>query len=181
MDDSLTRRSATDMSRILEERAHLPARPLLAQEPSDTIEMVVMALGPERYGVDSRQVREVLSLADLAPVPGISAFWSGIVNVRGTLYAVIDLRRYLSLAADETTDGPNTVVLVSGAQFTIGLGVDDALGIRRVRASDVGPSLAGTAWIEGQIVRGITDDLLTVLDVDALVADSALHVREELI
>jgi purine-binding chemotaxis protein CheW len=165
--------------RILEERAQALARPLRAEEPADTLEMVVMALGPERYGVDTKRVREVLVLTDLAPVPGTPAFWSGIVNVRGTLYPVLDLRRYLSLLEGDPLEGSRSVVLVSGAGRTIGIVVDDAPEVRRLPAAAIGPPLAGTPEAAPEIVRGVTEDLLTVLDVEALLADSTLVVREE--
>jgi purine-binding chemotaxis protein CheW len=167
------------MRRVLEERARALARPLRAEEPADTVEMVVMVLGPERYGVDTQYVREVLALADLAPVPGTPAFWAGIVNVRGTLYPVLDLRRYLALPDGDTAEGPGIVVLVSGAGLTIGIAADDAPEVRRVPAAAIGPALAGTPEAARATVRGLTDDLLTVLDIEALLADSTLVVREE--
>lgn len=165
--------------RILEERAQALARPLLAEEPADTVEMVGIVLGRERYGVDTQRVREVLPLGDLAPVPGTPAFWSGIINVRGTLYPVLDLRRYLSLPEGETAEGSRMVVLVSGAGITIAIVADDAPDVRRVPAAAIGPRLAGTPDAGREFVRGVTEDLLTVLDVDALLADSRLVVREE--
>ena len=165
--------------RILEKRAQALAQPLLAEEPANTVEMVVMVLGRERYGVDTQRVREVLPLDDLAPVPGTPAFWSGIVNVRGTLYPVLDLRRYLSLPEGEAAEGPRRVVLVSGAGLTIGILADDAPEVRSVPAATIGPRPAGTPEAGREFVRGVTEDLVTVLDVDALLADSRLVVREE--
>src|ERR1700730_12973631 len=100
---------------ILAKRAQALAQPLLADEPADTVEMVVMVVGQERYGVDTRHVREILGLAHLAPVPGTPSFWRGIVNVRGNLYPVLDLRRYLSLPEDNAAEGPGVVVLAAGA------------------------------------------------------------------
>jgi len=165
--------------RILEERAAVLARPLRAEEPAGTVELVVLALGPERYGVEAQRVREVLPLADLAPVPGAPSVWRGIVNVRGTLYPVLDLRRYLSLPDREHADRPEKVVLVLGASLTIAIAVDDVPEIRRLPAAAIGPALAGPSESARESVQGVTDDLLTVLDVEALLADPMLVVREE--
>src|SRR5579859_3819889 len=101
VDRSLPGANLDATQQILAERAHALAQPLLTDEPADTVEMIVMVLGRERYGVETRCVKEILGLAELAPVPGTPAFWRGIVNVRGTLYPVLDLRRYLSLPADD--------------------------------------------------------------------------------
>jgi purine-binding chemotaxis protein CheW len=165
--------------RRLEERAQALARPRPADEPADTVEMIVMALGPERYGIDTRCVREVLVLADLAPVPGTPAFWSGIVNVRGTLYPVLDLRRYLSLPDGDAVEGSRTVVLIAGAGLTVGVVADDAPEVQRVPAAAIGPPLVGTPEAARRTVRGVTEDLLTVLDVETLLADTRLAVNEE--
>jgi purine-binding chemotaxis protein CheW len=166
--------------RILAERAHALAQPLLADEPADTVEMIVMILGRERYGVDTRCVKEILGLADLAPVPGTPAFWRGIVNVRGTLYPVLDLRQFLSLPADDADEGQGTVVLVAGGGLTVGLVVDHVPGVRRIPAAAIRTLvLAGAPDTDRGSMRGVTDDLLTVLDVDALLANPRLAVRED--
>jgi purine-binding chemotaxis protein CheW len=165
--------------RILAQRAQALARPPAAEEPAGTIEIVVLALGRERYGVDAQHVREVLVLAGLAPVPGTPAFWSGLVNVRGTLYPVLDLRRYLSLPDAAAADRPRSVVLVSGERLTIGIAVDGTPDTRRVPTAAIGPALAGVPQALRAAVRGVTDDLLTILDVEAMLADPTLVVRRE--
>jgi purine-binding chemotaxis protein CheW len=176
--DHATSVDATTSQRILEERARVLARPLRAEEPADTLELVVLALGPERYGIDPRRAREVRPFADLAPVPGTPPFWAGIINIRGTLYAVLDLHRYLELPEVDAGERQKVVVLVSGSNLTVGLLVDGALGIRRIPAAAVGPALGETSEAARQIVHGVANDLLTVLDVDALLSDPRLTLKE---
>lgn len=165
---------------ILERRARALARPLQTDEPDGAAEYVVLLLGSERYGVDIRKVHETQTLESIAAVPGTPPFWAGVVNVRGTLYPVLDLRRYLGLEEDEGGgDVPKKLVLVSGAGLTVGLTVDDAPAVRRVPGSEVGPPLPGGAENARGVVSGMTRDLLAVLDVDALLADPRLALREE--
>jgi chemotaxis signal transduction protein len=101
------------------------------------------------------------------------------VNVRGTLYPVLDLHRYLELPDAAASEGDKKVLLVSGSGLTIGLLVDDAPEIRRVPAAAVGFPLRGTSEAARRIVRGVTDDLLAVLDADALLSDPRLTLKEE--
>jgi purine-binding chemotaxis protein CheW len=164
---------------ILEERARALARPFRPDEPADTVELVVLELGSERYGVDVERVREVRPLAKLAPVPGTPPLWAGVVSIRGSLYPVLDLRRYLSLSEEEQAEQPKKVVLVSGAALTVGLMVDEAPGVRRVPSASLGPPLAGASEALRGAVRGVTAELLTVLDVEALLSDPKLVVKEE--
>ena len=164
--------------RVLEERARALATVLEAEEPVDTVELVVLTVGSERYGVDAERVGEVRPLAELTPVPGAPPFWAGIVNVRGTLHPVLDLRRYLGLADADGGDQERTVVLVSGAGLTVGLMVDDAAGVRPVPAGAIGPPLGAASEAVNAAVRGVTEDLLAILDIQALLADPRLVVRE---
>jgi len=161
---------------ILEERARALARPLLSDAPVEAVELVVLAVGAERYGVDAGKVREVRPLGELAPVPGAPPFWAGVVNVRGTLYPVLDLRRYFDLGP--AGDQARKVVLVAGAGLAVGLVVEDASGVLRVPVDAIGPSLEGASEVVGATVRGVTDDLLAILDVEALLADPRLVVKE---
>src|SRR5688572_24011231 len=85
---------------ILLARARELARPPQAETRGETVELVVLALGAERYGVSSQNVQAVHALAGLTPAPGLPPFWAGLVNLRGRLVPVLNLRRYLGLAGE---------------------------------------------------------------------------------
>src|SRR5213596_3225996 len=88
---------ADHIRRVLEERARLLAR---APEPASTEptqDLLVLAVGAERYGIELRWVQEIQPLSGLTAVPGTPAFWAGVVSLRGRLHPVLDLRRYLAL------------------------------------------------------------------------------------
>jgi purine-binding chemotaxis protein CheW len=167
-----------NVQRILEQRARALARPLAAEEPEGILDLVVVTLGPERYGIDIRSVREVQPLSGLTFVPGVPAWWAGVVNVRGTLYPVLDPRSRLSLPTDEEAE-ERKVVLVWNDSICVGLLVDDAPAVRRVAAQEVRQALAGTPDAIRPMVRGVTTDLLTILDVKAMLSDPSLAVRHE--
>lgn len=163
---------------ILEERARALARPVEAGEPEETVPLVVLAVGGERYGVEIRHVREVHSFSAPTPVPGTPPFWRGLVNARGGLYPALDLRRYLGLPEPE---GPGRMVLVAGAGLVVGLMVDDVPEVREVPLSDIRPPLGAVPGPMQRVVRGVTPDLLSVIDLEALLADPQLAVDDELI
>ncbi len=176
------RAAATDagaVARILADRARALARPLRGEVSGETVELVVLALGPERYGVDTRHVIELQTLSGLSRVPGLPPIWAGIVNLRGTLCPVLDLRAYLSLPEPGEPRAARKVALVAGGGLTVGLLVDDTLEIARVPVARIGPPLMGVPGTTRGGVRGVTPDLLTVLDVEELLADPRLVVREE--
>ncbi len=174
--------SPTTLQRILEERARALARPLTAEVPRDTVELVVLALGAERYGVSIQAVQEIHPLVELKTVPGLPRFWAGLVNLHSQLYPTLALRRYLELpeATSTATPAPSgRIVLVAAAGLTVGLLVDEVLEVRRVPQAEIGPALGNTSGLRRDMISGLTSDLLIVLDLEKLLADPALVIQQE--
>src|SRR5690349_9237136 len=106
----MTDQSAARIEQILEERARALGRVPAAEAAQQEAELVVVALGAERYGVDILQVQTIQALTGLARVPGLPAFWAGLVNLRGRLYPVLNLRRYLALPGQPAEGGKLVLV-----------------------------------------------------------------------
>ena len=169
---------AEDITRVLEERARALARSSEADETSgETIGMVVLAVGDERYGVEVQEVQEIEPLDKITPIPGTPAFWSGVVNLRGSMYPVLDIERYLGLPSSEEVESPK-VALVSRNGLSVGLLVDEVPEIRQVKVSDIGPPVADGSS-KAEVVRGVTPDMLSVLDLEALLSDPALVIEDD--
>lgn len=166
--------------RILEARARALARPIASEAPQEIEEYVVLELGTERFGVEVRHVREVRPLVGLAPVPGTPPFWAGLVNVRGRVYPVLDLYRYLDLPETNRADG-GKVLLVSAAGLEVCLLADDVPEIRRLSREEIGPPLTTIDGSRREVGRGLSSDMLVVLDLEKLLADPGLVVREAVI
>ena len=165
-----------DITPVLEERAAALARSSNEDETSgETISLVVLAVGDERYGVEVQDVQEIEPLDKLTPIPGTPVFWAGVVNLRGSMYPVLDIERYLSLPAT-AAENPK-VALVSRGGLSVGLLVDEVAEIRKVRSSEIGPPVADGSS-KAEVVRGVTPDMLSVLDLEALLADPALVVED---
>jgi purine-binding chemotaxis protein CheW len=172
--------SPDQVRQILEERARALARPPDGQADGDAVELVVLAVGAERYGIDVRLIREVRPLAGLAPVPGTPAIWSGLVNLRGSLCPVLSLRRYLRAAGGQGADGADRgVLVVVTAPFTAALLVDAAVEVRRCAPGELQPLGGGAGDRAHTAVQSITGDLLQVLDPGALLGDPGLVVGRE--
>jgi purine-binding chemotaxis protein CheW len=167
------------LQQVLEERARRLARPAVDHAGEDLVELVVLSVGTERYGVDVRLVREVRPLAGLAPVPGTPEVWSGLVNLRGSLCPVLSLRRHLQVAGPEdATAGPGVLVVVT-APYPAALLVDAAAEVRRCRPGELRPVQAAAGDRAHAAVTAVTADLLQVLDPAAALADPALIVGHE--
>jgi purine-binding chemotaxis protein CheW len=170
--------------RILAERARRLAQPPEAPVSGETVDLVVLMLGPETYGVEAGFVQEVLPLDEVTPVPQVPDFWAGLVNLRGHLYPLLDLRRFLGLAPLPAANGEKKgrdaakVVLVTASGLEVGLLVDDVPQVRQVPCREIGASLVEATGAGRSFTAGVTPDLLTVLNVEALLADARLVVQE---
>jgi purine-binding chemotaxis protein CheW len=168
-----------DQQKILHARAQT-----LAQEPvqppaaDELLSIIEFSLATERYGVPTAGVREVSALRELTPLPGTPAFVLGVINIRGKIVAVIDLKALFSLPDKGLTDHYKVVILQS-PDMDLGLLVDDVAGARTLRRADLQPAPPTLTGLRAEYLQGVTSDRLAVLDVARLLADPALIVREE--
>lgn len=168
---------------ILEERARELARPMEEEERGEITSLLVLGVGAELYGIDITVAQETRPLTDLAPLPNVPPFWKGLVNVRGRLCPVLDLARYLQVpdAPDRHEDAsraPGMLVVVgSGSIVTVALLVDSVGEIRRIPAGSIKPSAAESLGGASRAILGVTQDLVSVLDTEALLGDHGLIVQ----
>jgi purine-binding chemotaxis protein CheW len=165
--------------RILKARAAALARePEPPGDPRDALEVIEFALAYERYAVESAHVREVYPLKELTPLPCTPPFVLGIVNVRGQILSVLDLRRFFELPEKGLTD-LNKVLILGSEAMEFGVLADAIVGTRLVLQSELRPSLPTLTGIREAYLRGVTGDQMAVLDAAKLLADPKIVVHEQ--
>jgi purine-binding chemotaxis protein CheW len=167
-----------DAMAILRARARALARPLEEVAATPLLELLEFRLADERYAVETRHVREVYPLKDLTPLPCTSSFVAGIVNVRGRILPVIDLKKFFDLPPEGLTD-LHRIILLEGNDLELGLLADAAVGVRFIPADSVQPALPTLTGIRSEYLKGVTADHLVVLDVARILADPTIVVHEE--
>jgi purine-binding chemotaxis protein CheW len=165
-----------EAERILSERARELAAPLQTEDRIETVGVLLVSVGDERYALALRHVVAIERSIVVTPVPGVPAWWSGIANVHGSLYPILDLGLYLGARRSDSADR-QTLVLVVAAGIGAGLLVDTVADVTRLRADTIGPS--PNAARARTVVQGVTPDLIALLDLDALLADPDLAVNDE--
>lgn len=170
--------AADETRRILRERAlALAAEPGETQTLAQSIEVVEFLLAHERYAVESSHVREVYPLENLTPLPCTPAFVLGIVNLRGEIVSVIDLRKFFDLAQTGLPDLNKVIVLESG-NMAFGILADAVVGVRRIALAGIQPSLPTLTGIREKYLRGVTAERTVVLDAEKLLTDAGIVVQE---
>lgn len=164
--------------RILTARAQALAREPGAQVTEPVIAVVEFSLATERYGIATGFVSEVLPFKEVTPVPCTPLFFTGIVNVRGRMIAVVDLKKFFDLPANGLHD-LHKVIILHTAEMDLGILADDVGGVRSVAIRQLQPSLPTLSGIGQQYLRGVTGDRLIVLDAARILGDPKIIVQEE--
>jgi purine-binding chemotaxis protein CheW len=144
---------------------------------ADMLEIAALALANERYAIETRYVREIVKLTDLTPIPGAPAFLAGIMNLRGEILAVVDLRGFFGVPVKGVTD-LSRVVVVGEERAEFGVLVDEGRQVVRLRVDQVLEPPGSVAGIGREYLRGVTEDGLIVLDGSVLVRDRRLLIDE---
>ena len=168
-----------EQQRILRSRARELARESETElGPDSFLEVVEFRLAHETFALESVCVSAVLPLEDLTPVPCTPPFVVGIINVRGHIVSVIDLKRFFDLPTASLTD-LNRVIIIHSDTMEFGVLADAVVGTRRVLLSELEPSLSTLTGVREEYFRGVTGDQTVILDARRLLADSAIVVHEE--
>ena len=168
-----------EAERILRARAHTLARaPRPAPAAGTTLELLEFRLGSERYALETRHVQDVHPLRELTPLPCTPPFVLGIVNVRGRILPVLDLKKFFDLPERGLTD-LHRIILVRGNGLELGLLADVIVGVRSVAADDLQPSLPTLSGIGADYLKGVSVERLVVLDLDRILSDPKIIVHEE--
>ena len=171
--------TAEETKRVLEERARaLTREPAQAESDDDWIEVVEFTLAHERYAIASEHVREVYPLEELTPLPCTPSFVLGIVNLRGEILSVIDIKKFFDLPEKGLTD-LNKVIVLESENMVFGIVADAIGGVRHILRTDIQPSLPTLTGIREDYLQGVTAERVVVLDAGKLLSDEKLIVNEQ--
>ncbi len=162
---------------ILLDRARELARPIVREASAEGhLDVVEFLLAHECYAIESRFVAEVFPFGDITPLPGTPAFVVGIVNFRGSVLSVIDLKFFFQLPMKGLNDRNRAIVLRSG-RMEFGVLVDAMHGTRRLAQDSLQEALPTLSGIREKYLKGVAADGVVVLDGGKLLADEALVVQ----
>jgi purine-binding chemotaxis protein CheW len=149
-----------------------PVQAMDAANTGDEQQLVVFELGAEFYGVEISRVHEIIRLQSVTHVPRAPSFVEGVINLRGKVIPVVDLRRRFGLPSGEHTRASRIVVLEIGDQV-VGVIVDGVSEVLRVNTATVEPPSPVVAGIDSEYLQGIAklpERLVILLDLDRVLA-----------
>jgi purine-binding chemotaxis protein CheW len=147
-------------------------------QQSEALEIMTLRLDGHLFAIEVAHVREILDLGPVTEVPSASPFVNGLINVRGKVVPLADLRHKFGMARTEATIDTRVVVIevdLDGDQTTIGLLADKVYEVTELVPAEVEETpRIGMIWRQDYIrcigKRG--DDFIVVLDIAAILSST---------
>ena len=144
-------------------------------------EMLVFRLGNEEYGVDILKVQEIRGYEKVTPIPRSPDYLKGVVNLRGTIVPVIDLRMKFGMA-NPTYDSLTVVIVLRIAARTIGAVVDGVSDVVRLAPNDIRDAPSLGAMVDSSYLAGVatqTGRMILIVDIEKLLSAGELALLGE--
>jgi purine-binding chemotaxis protein CheW len=138
-------------------------------------------VGEEEYATDILKVYEIVALKKLTKVPAMPPFVKGVLNLKGIVVPVMDLREKFNVPEYVNTKF-SVVMVVDVSGRVMGIIVDKVLDILKINLSDIQPPPRFSTGIKAEFIRGMikkeSDDFLIILDMAKILSDKELDMMD---
>lgn len=143
-------------------------------DSNDILQLVTFRLGNEEYSLDILRVQEIIRHMELTRVPKAPEFVDGVINLRGRVIPVLDLRKRFGLAADDKTSDTR-IIVVDVNNKTVGFKVDAVSEVLRLPSDKVEPPPSLVTGKESAYIKGVgkmEGRLIILLDVSKILTNT---------
>lgn len=150
---------------------------------NELIQLVTFKIGNEEFGVDIFKVREINKMMQITKVPESPMYVEGVVNLRGNVTPIVDLRKRLGVVENETTEKTSIIVVELG-KTAVGLIVDEVKEVLRIQSTitEAPPELV--AGVNSEYITSVAkldDRLLILLDLNKILSLKQTEVLAEVV
>jgi purine-binding chemotaxis protein CheW len=142
---------------------------------SESRQLVAFVLGNEEYGVPITRVQEIIRFTEPRSMPETPPHVGGVINLRGRIIPVVDLRQRLGATGERAED--SKIVIVELETATVGIEVDEVKEVLTVNADDCEPAPQGASAVSADVIDAVAKlegRLLMILDLDRLLGANGL-------
>lgn len=140
------------------------------EETIDLLQLVTFKIGDEDFGIDILDVQEIIRIVDITRVPNAKHFVKGVINLRGKIIPIIDLR--LRLGIDEISyDKDTRIIVVEVNNSVLGFIVDKVNQVIRIDKTIIEPAPPMVSEIDSEYITGVAkmkNDLIVLLDLNMI-------------
>lgn len=144
----------------------------MSRQSDELLQLVTFRLSSEEFGVDILKVQEIIRTMEITKVPRAPAFVEGVINLRGKVIPIIDLRRRFGLDSRDH-DKHTRIIVIEINNMIVGFVVDSVSEVLRIPANTVEPPPPVVSGLESEYISGVgklEDRLLILLDLDRLLS-----------
>ena len=146
----------------------------------EEIQVAVFMLNNTYYGVPILQVKEIVKMTEITKLPNTPDFVQGIVNLRGEIIPIIDMRRRFGLPDIEISENWKILILKSG-EVLFGVMVDQISEVEKIPTALIENPPKIVAGVNGKFISGIAkteNRLLILLDVERILSDEEIEMLQ---
>ena len=135
------------------------------------VQLVIFKLGREEYGVSILQVQEIKRISDITRVPHTPDYIKGVINLRGSVLPVIDLKNRLNLAQQAITEDTR-IIIVKVEELSIGMVVDAVSEVMTISQENIDSPEVVAGSISANYLSGVgklENRLLILLNLEEIV------------
>lgn len=145
---------------------------------SSTFQFVGFRLGGEDYAIAITKIQEIIVMKPITRIPQVPAFIEGLINLRGSVIPVVNLRTLFGLEHRDLDDETRTIIVNVGDR-TIGYIVDEVTQVMRIASDQIQPAPVSITSVSKQHIAGLAqleDRLLVILEIERLLKPEELEV-----
>lgn len=142
------------------------------KQDDELLQLVTFSIGEEEFGVNILKVQEIIRTMDITKVPRAPDFVEGVINLRGKVIPIIDLRNRFGLSS-KPEDKDTRIIVIEINNIIVGFVVDAVSEVLRIPAGTVEPPPPVVAGVESDYISGVgklKERLLIMLDLDRLLS-----------
>ncbi len=143
------------------------------RQDADLLQLVTFSIGDEEFGVEILKVQEIIRMLEITKVPKAPPFVEGVINLRGKVIPILDLRKRFGL--DSRSHDKNTrIIVIEISSMIVGFIVDSVPEVLRLPANTVEPPPPVVAGLDSDYISGVgklEDRLLIMLDLNRLLSN----------
>ena len=137
---------------------------------------ITFALDDEAYGIEIKFVTEIIGLQKITHLPDMPDFFKGVINLRGTVIPIIDMRKRFKLPPVTFTER-TCIIVVNIEEYILGLIVDEVSEVLDIPGENVSPPPKTSRTVQNRYIKGIGkvgDAVKVILNVDSIFTEDEL-------
>jgi purine-binding chemotaxis protein CheW len=163
----------------LKQRARLLSNELTQTDTvQESIEVIVFTLASETYAIQSDSVLEAYPLKEFTPLPGVPSFIMGIVNIRGQIFSIINLKIFFSLP-EKGLGQLNKLIILRNNTMEFGILADEIIGVTTIPLASIQASPPTLSGVGAKYLLGVSTNQIMIINAEKLLTDEQIIVYQE--